>query len=84
MLLTKAVARPRRGEIAAHERFYYLELLKRAGLIAAIPESPEIRLDGAEDAAREGLARFATAGLGERVIGVSPGAAYGTAKQSNR
>jgi len=81
LLLTRAVPRPNRGEIPAHERFYYLELLKRAGLIESIPESNEIRLDGTAEAAKEGLAKFASVDLGETVIGVSPGAAYGTAKQ---
>src|SRR5438067_668280 len=33
VLLTKAVPVPRLGEIPAHEQFYYLELLRRAGLI---------------------------------------------------
>jgi len=32
LLLTKAVPLPRHGEIPAHEKFYYLELLRRAGL----------------------------------------------------
>ncbi len=81
MLLSRAIARPRKGEIPAHERFYYLELLRRAGLIDAVGESSEIRLDGARDAAQAGLARFEVLGLGTRVIGVSPGAAYGTAKR---
>src|SRR6202140_3708304 len=31
ILLTKAVPVPKRGEIPAHEKFYYLELLRRAG-----------------------------------------------------
>jgi len=30
-LLTKAIVVPREGEIPAHEKFYYLELLRRAG-----------------------------------------------------
>src|ERR1700724_607934 len=32
-LLTKAVPVPKQGEIPAHEQFYYLELLHRAGWI---------------------------------------------------
>jgi heptosyltransferase-2 len=67
-LLTRAVPVPKRGEIPRHERFYYLELLRRAGLIEQLPESPMIRLE----ARREERAK---------VIGVSPGAAYGTAKR---
>src|SRR5260370_10893617 len=33
LLLTKAVAVPKRGEIPRHERFYYLEMLRRAGIV---------------------------------------------------
>src|SRR5260370_353895 len=33
-LLTKAVPLPHHGEIPAHEKFYYLELLRRAGWLA--------------------------------------------------
>jgi heptosyltransferase-2 len=69
LLLTRAVNVPQPGEIPRHERFYYLELLRRAGIIDALPESEEIRLgSGAVPSAK-------------RVIGVSPGAAYGTAKR---
>jgi heptosyltransferase-2 len=46
-----------------------LELLRRAGLIDALPMSGEIRLH------RNSIPN------GKRVIGVSPGAAYGTAKR---
>ena len=69
LLLTQAVAVPKRGEIPRHERFYYLELLRRAGIVDRLPESTAIRL---------------TPPPGDRkkkIIGVSPGAAYGSAKQ---
>ncbi len=69
LLLTRAVDVPKPGEIPRHERFYYLELLRRAGLIDALPESDAIRL------------RRDRPLNGRRVIGVSPGAAYGTAKR---
>jgi heptosyltransferase-2 len=69
VLLTRAVDVPKPGEIPRHERFYYLELLRRAGLIDTLPACDAIRLHSG------GAARA------ERVIGVSPGAAYGTAKQ---
>lgn len=81
LLLTKAVAVPRPGEIPRHERFYYLELLRRAGIIDALPANDLIRLDGAGAAKEAGLARFRSLGYGDCVIGVSPGAAYGTAKR---
>jgi heptosyltransferase II len=80
-LLTKAIAVPKPGEIPAHERFYYLELLRRAGIIEAMPESDAIRLEGAAPAREAGLRRFATFGFEGPVIGVSPGAAYGSAKR---
>lgn len=80
-LLTQAIPVPRTGEIPRHQRYYYLELLRRAGMIAAIPEPGAIRLEGADDAARAGRARFAEAGCAPPVIGVSPGAAYGNAKR---
>jgi heptosyltransferase II len=69
LLLTRAVDVPRPGEIPRHQRFYYLELLRRASLIDALPESDSIQLGSRP------------ASSGKRVIGVSPGAAYGTAKR---
>ncbi len=80
-LLTRAIAVPEAGEILRHERFYYLELLRRAGIIDKMPESVHIRLDGAGAARESGLMHFRELGLGDRVIGISPGAAYGTAKR---
>lgn len=68
-LLTKALKVPAAREIPAHQRFYYLELLRRAGIIAEIPDVPAIRLTAV------GLPSP------QKRIGVSPGAAYGTAKR---
>lgn len=69
LLLTRAVKPPKPGEIPKHQRFYYLELLRRAGLLDKLPECDAIH-----------LTRPASQN-GKRVIGVSPGAAYGTAKR---
>jgi heptosyltransferase-2 len=80
-LLTKPVPVPSPGEIPPHERFYYLELLHRAGILDRLPECGRIRLEGGPAARAAGLDRFRALGLGENVIGVSPGAAYGTAKR---
>jgi heptosyltransferase-2 len=80
-LLTDPVPVPKQGEIPRHERFYYLEMLRRAGLIDELPESHEIRLDGSKAAASEGTRRFEQYGIRLPVIGVAPGAAYGTAKR---
>jgi heptosyltransferase II len=68
LLLTKAIAVPKRGEIPRHERYYYLELLRRAGIIDELPEVDVIRLERPNVAVTN-------------CIGISPGAAYGTAKR---
>ncbi|MGH9647540.1 MAG: lipopolysaccharide heptosyltransferase II [Bryobacteraceae bacterium] len=80
-LLTRAIPIPKPGDIPGHERFYYLELLRRAGIIAELPPNDAIRLERAPAARAAGLDRFYQLGLGETIIGVSPGAAYGTAKR---
>ena len=81
MLLTRAIPVPEPGDIPRHERFYYLELLRRAGLIERFPESGEIRLDGIGAAREAGAAHLSALGLAGPVIGISPGAAYGNAKR---
>jgi heptosyltransferase-2 len=70
LLLTRAVKVPKPGEIPRHQRFYYLEMLRRAGLIDALP---------AGDIAM--TAQTSVHNPKKRIIGISPGAAYGTAKQ---
>jgi heptosyltransferase II len=80
-LLTDSIAVPKVGEIPVHERFYYLELLRRAGFIESIPGIPEIRLDGIGELRANGEKLFEARGLKLPVIGVSPGAAYGSAKR---
>ena len=81
LLLTRAVAVPEPGEIPRHERFYYLELLRRAGLIERFPPSDAIRLDGIDAAREAGVAHLGALGIGTAPIGISPGAAYGNAKR---
>ncbi len=76
MLLTRAVPVPKPGDTPAHQRFYYLALLERAGIIDQVPSVQAIRLEGAVEAAASGRER-----LGGCVVGVSPGAAYGSAKR---
>ena len=80
-LLSDAIPLPAKGEIPRHERFYYLEMLRRAGLIESIPDLPEIRLDGIPEARRRGEKLFERFGVKLPVVGVSPGAAYGAAKR---
>ncbi len=81
ILLTDAIPVPAAGEIPRHERFYYLELLRRAGITRDLQPSDAIHLDGAAAARESGLRRFAGLGLPPRIIGVSPGAAFGSAKR---
>jgi heptosyltransferase II len=80
-LLSNPVAVPQPGEIHPHERFYYLELLRRAGWIASYDADSPIRLHGAEQARNRGRQLLAQAGLSGFVIGISPGAAFGSAKR---
>jgi heptosyltransferase II len=80
-LLSRAVAVPLKGELPAHQRFYYLELLKRAGLIDGYdPESP-VSLGSAAAAAEDGKQLLKKYGVEGNVIGISPGAAFGGAKR---
>lgn len=81
LLLRSAVAPPAKGEVPRHEVFYYLELLRRLGLIPSLPESavPTLRLSP-ESLAR-GAAILRDAGLSGNVIAISPGAANSRAKQ---
>jgi len=67
-LLTDAIPVPFPGEIPRHERFYYLELLRRSGIVDRLPECDAIRLGGWSSETGE-------------TIGISPGAAYGNAKR---
>jgi heptosyltransferase-2 len=72
---------PEPGDIPRHERFYYLELLRRAGMMERLPTDDAIRLDGIDAARQSGSAHLAALGIHEPVIGLSPGAAYGNAKR---
>jgi len=83
-LLTKAVAVPKPKEAPAHESYYYLELLRRAGWMEKLPTIERISLKVSPEAmerAEEMLERAGVPGA-PRVLRVAmaPGAAYGTAK----
>ncbi len=80
-LLTGAIPAPRPGEVEEHESYYYLEMLRRAGILEAVPEVRAIQFDGAASARQAGRGLLAEAGLGDKVIGLSPGAAFGSAKR---
>ena len=80
-LLTDAIARIRPGDTPPHQSYHYLELLRRAGLIDALPSELTIRLDGAPAARAAGALRLDELGFATAPIGVSPGAAFGGAKR---
>ena len=80
-LLTHRISVPKAGEIPVHQRYYYLELLRRAGVIGELPQVDEIRLPGLVRLRAEGQALLKARGWNRPMVGVSPGAAYGTAKR---
>jgi heptosyltransferase-2 len=81
LLLTQAIPVPEPGDIPRHERFYYLELLRRAGMMERFADTGAIRLEGIAEARAAGTAHMARLGISGTVVGVSPGAAYGNAKR---
>ncbi|MBI4464289.1 MAG: lipopolysaccharide heptosyltransferase II [Acidobacteria bacterium] len=88
LLLTHPVAVPQKGETPPHESHYYLELLRRLGVIEGYPQVREISLvkhGTAEEARHQLEKRIALLGgsirNGQPLVGLSPGATYGTAKR---
>lgn len=82
LLLTKAVAVPKPSEIPAHEQYYYLELLRRAGWLDSLPEESFIKLNVPSEN-RERAAEFLlSAGVRRDSfrIAIGAGASYGSAK----
>src|SRR5437867_960141 len=65
LLLTRAIRVPDPGDIPRHQRLYYLELLRRAGMIERFPVSDEIRLHGIADARASGAAHLAALGISD-------------------
>lgn len=87
LLLTHPVAVPLKGETPPHESHYYLELLKRLGVIDAYSPVRSIELRPAAFAAASRprlLAKLASLGHApdaRPILGISPGASFGTAKR---
>jgi heptosyltransferase-2 len=81
-LLTKALPVPKTGEIPAHEKFYYLELLRRAGWIERLPgiEWIQLRVSQEKRANAEAVLTAAGARQGVTRIAIGAGASYGSAK----
>ena len=81
LLLTDPIKTPAKNEIPRHERYYYLELLRRSGIIGGMPEYGAIRLPGIGRLRSAGAIRLAEIRMPRTIVGVSPGAAYGGAKR---
>lgn len=81
LLLTRAIAVPKAGEIPAHESYYYLELLRRAEWLDELPKVEQISLKLNPEMAARAEARIREAGArGGTRIALAPGASYGSAK----
>ncbi len=80
-LLTDPVPPPAAGELPRHERFYYLEMLRRAGIIEGPLHPGPVLLRRAPELRERGGAALRRSGLPAPVLGVSPGAAFGGAKR---
>ncbi len=81
-LLTKPVPVPKRGEIPAHEKFYYLELLRRIGWIDSLQHESLIELSVPEEKRRNAEEYLFKSGARRGVlrIAIGAGATYGSAK----
>jgi len=81
-LLTRAIEVPAPGEIPAHEKFYYLELIRRAGWLTELRDDPFIQLRVSAEEAADAEEKLRAAGSlgGVLRIAVGAGASYGSAK----
>jgi heptosyltransferase II len=82
LLLTKKIPVPKRGEIPAHEQFYYLELLRRACWIDSLPGESFVTLAVSDEHRRQAEGTLSSAGVRQNVtrIAIGAGASYGSAK----
>lgn len=82
LLLTKAITVPKQGQIPPHERFYYLELLRRTGWIDTLQDVSHIALHVPGPARHRALQTLLEAGVRPNAlrIAVGAGASYGSAK----
>ncbi len=79
-LLRPAVTPPEAGSLPGHESFYYLELLRRAGMLQSLPEeSPALRV--ALHPAPEAVERWRQRLGAAPVVALHIGATFGTAKR---
>jgi heptosyltransferase-2 len=82
LLLTKSVSVPKAGEVPPHEKFYYLELLRRIGWLDSLADEGLISLRVPEQNRRRAAGFLVEAGARPHAvrIAVGAGASYGSAK----
>jgi lipopolysaccharide heptosyltransferase II len=82
LLLTKAVRVPKPSEIPAHEQFYYLELLRRAGCVDGLTGDKSISLAVPSNSSARAGAYMLAAGVRPQTfrVAIGAGASYGSAK----
>ncbi len=81
-LLTKPISVPKASDIPRHEKFYYLELLRRAGWIDSLPDERFVALNVSQQNRRRAAEFLAQSGarLDSLRIAIGAGASYGSAK----
>ena len=81
-LLTKAIPVSKSREIPAHEKFYYLELIRRAGWTDTLADESFIQLMVEEEKRRNAEEILVKAGVRTGVlrVAIGAGASYGSAK----
>jgi heptosyltransferase-2 len=82
LLLTKPVAVPKPGEIPAHEKFYYLELLRRARWLDSISDEAFIAMTVPQEERQRAAKFLVESGARPHAlrVAIGAGASYGSAK----
>ena len=82
ILLTKPIPVPEKSEISPHEKFYYLELLRRAGWVDSLADELFITLNVSDATRRRAEEFLAQSGVRSNSlrIAIGAGASYGSAK----
>jgi heptosyltransferase-2 len=81
-LLTRPIAVPKLGEISAHEKFYYLDLVRRVGWVDSLEDVSMIELAVPAQKKQHAEEFLSSAGArkGVQKIAIGAGASYGSAK----
>ncbi len=82
ILLTKSIPVPKTGEIPVHEKFYYLELLRRAGWVQSLADVDHISMNVPDAHRQQAAETLLEAGARPDAfrVAIGAGASYGSAK----